>query len=1156
MAQEQLSLVLQEIRRLAGAGQGGCGSDAELLDRFLALHDEGAFEVLLRRHGPIVWAVCRRILDRDHDAEDVFQATFFVLAQKASSIRKPDSLASWLYGVACRLARKYQAEQAQQRAHEKNVSPPTSTDPVRDLEIRESAQIVVEEVERLPDHYRAPVVLCHLAGQTHEVAAAELGCPVGTLKARLSRALKLLAKRLARRGLALPAGLTAAVLGKSEAAALVPAGLLVATAAGAVSFASGSAGTSSSAAAVRLARAAMVPLLVRFRAMVLLAAGVLLAGGGILAQQQWNAPPSEPESAEVPLAEPPQPPPPAVPIPQPLAEPALAGLPRDAVARLGSSAFLHGNNPGMLRFSTDGRLLLTADGTGSVHLWRADTGQELRHFPWPGGIGRKDFASLVLSPDGQWVAARNNRDPQVHVWEVAKGKEVAAYAPNLGTSPIGYLPGGELLARSSGQPGLAGGNAYCLWDAAGKQLRHILPSAQEPFVLSGNGKILATLEAPSRPPPLVSFRYPSDLDLTPRSWSRKPTTIHLWDIAQGRRLASLVYPEGIREERFALSPRGTAVLTCDDQNRVHIREFCRGEERLRFAISGWPCTCSSDDRMLAVVDGSHHARVVVWDLAGRKILCQLESAGRAGPAFSPDDKTLATGGKDRRVHLWDTSSWTERFPQAEHDDVRSLAFAPDGAHLLSVGLDHSGETMNLVTWNVARREVVSRSAVDWQQYLGMTADAELLVRDGAWGTMGRHDPFGRRPTRLLADSAGAKTSRLYNQGRTLIRWEGDDLFLGDPDTGQWRGPLALRLRRGREHDGDFIVSAVAAPGNTVDVIVWRKGQGFRHLLFQAATRELLVERAATGEPLGSRAVQAVFSADARIWAPGERFFAPGVWETCTGTCVLSVEREESEVPRLWFSPNSRLVFIGGGRGRPFLRICDLVQGKEVQRFECQDGAVASVAFSPDGRKLATGFANGAILVRDLSALGVHLKGSPLTVSTDQLEQWWAALAETNTAGYRASWLLVDAAEQVLPLLEKRLHPVAAADPAQVRELLARLQSGTAAERELAWANLQRLGAEAEPELRRALATELSPDLRNRLETFLKALPGLVHFPPPGERLRRVRAVAVLERIGTPTAQQVLENLARGLPGAEQTVHAQAALSRLQTGSTGSRSARR
>lgn len=177
------------------------GADAELLDRFLAERDERAFETLVRRHGPMVLDICRARLANEADAEDAFQTTFFVLARNARSIRKAASLASWLHGVAIRIALQTQTERARKLKHEPRAAGPVAIAQQDDLSWREVQQILHEEVNRLPERLRAPLVLCYLQGVGHEQAALELGLPKGTLKGRLERARERLRVRLTRRGL-------------------------------------------------------------------------------------------------------------------------------------------------------------------------------------------------------------------------------------------------------------------------------------------------------------------------------------------------------------------------------------------------------------------------------------------------------------------------------------------------------------------------------------------------------------------------------------------------------------------------------------------------------------------------------------------------------------------------------------------------------------------------------------------------------------------------------------------------------------------------------------------------------------------------------------------------------------------------------------------
>jgi RNA polymerase sigma factor (sigma-70 family) len=200
--------VVRRIRTLLNLGAIGDLPDGQLLERFTTRDGEPAelaFTALIERHGPMVLRVCRNLLSDPHDAQDTFQATFLVLVQKARRLWVRDSLAPWLHRVANRVAARARASKRWQQEHERRAanSRPTmngDTSAWDDL-----GAILHEEIDRLQDRYRLPVVLCHLEGLTHERAARLLGLPVGTVKSRLRRARELLRSRLSRRGLALPA---------------------------------------------------------------------------------------------------------------------------------------------------------------------------------------------------------------------------------------------------------------------------------------------------------------------------------------------------------------------------------------------------------------------------------------------------------------------------------------------------------------------------------------------------------------------------------------------------------------------------------------------------------------------------------------------------------------------------------------------------------------------------------------------------------------------------------------------------------------------------------------------------------------------------------------------------------------------------------------
>jgi RNA polymerase sigma factor (sigma-70 family) len=199
-------------------------SDAILIERFVNCREESAFDALVERHGPLVEGICRRVLRNEHDVEDVYQATFFVLARKAAVIAWRESMGGWLCAVAHRLAMSARADTSRQRGRETSITVLARgeamrdgcrlpeeyhpvADPVAEIERRDLRQLLDDELLHLPEKYRAPVVLCYLEGRTHEEAARQLGWPAGSMSRRLERARALLRRRLADRGVSLVIGL-------------------------------------------------------------------------------------------------------------------------------------------------------------------------------------------------------------------------------------------------------------------------------------------------------------------------------------------------------------------------------------------------------------------------------------------------------------------------------------------------------------------------------------------------------------------------------------------------------------------------------------------------------------------------------------------------------------------------------------------------------------------------------------------------------------------------------------------------------------------------------------------------------------------------------------------------------------------------------------
>jgi RNA polymerase sigma factor (sigma-70 family) len=293
MTMTPVTEAIQRLRRRLLLHEGAESSDAQLLACFIENRDEAAFAALVRRHGPMVFGVCRRVLRNHCDAEDAFQATFLVLVRKAASLASRELLANWLYRVAYQTAAKARTMVCKRRKREMQMAEmPEPETPPQDS--RSDLQFLLDhELNRLPTKYRVPLLLCDLEGNSRKEVARQLGWPEGTLSGRLARARKMLAGRLARRGLVLTAG-TLPGLFAQVASACVPASAAASTIKAALSLVTGQ---SAAAGAISLKVAALMEGVLnamfmtklKFVAVVLLVTGLLAVGGGLITYQTATA---------------------------------------------------------------------------------------------------------------------------------------------------------------------------------------------------------------------------------------------------------------------------------------------------------------------------------------------------------------------------------------------------------------------------------------------------------------------------------------------------------------------------------------------------------------------------------------------------------------------------------------------------------------------------------------------------------------------------------------------------------------------------------------------------------------------------------------------------------------------------------------------------
>src|SRR6516162_433077 len=219
---KSMNRMVRHLKRAALLGEQKVQSDGRLLESFLSGRDEASFEMLVKRHGPMVLGVCRRVIGNLHDAEDAFQAVFLVLARKAGSIVPRDLVGNWLHGVAYRTALQARDRLGRRRARERQVKDMPQPTVAPEYDLRELHDALDQELNELPDKYRVAIVLCDLEGRSRKDVACVLKIPEGTLSSRLATGRAMLARRLARHGLALPGAALATALAEQALAALAP----------------------------------------------------------------------------------------------------------------------------------------------------------------------------------------------------------------------------------------------------------------------------------------------------------------------------------------------------------------------------------------------------------------------------------------------------------------------------------------------------------------------------------------------------------------------------------------------------------------------------------------------------------------------------------------------------------------------------------------------------------------------------------------------------------------------------------------------------------------------------------------------------------------------------------------------------------------------
>jgi RNA polymerase sigma factor (sigma-70 family) len=1129
MATAPLGAVLQHIHSLAEDCPNPQYADDELLHAFLARGDQAAFELILTRHGPMVLRVCRRVLDNLQDAEDAFQATFLFLAQQARSVRKKASLASWLHGVALRMATNARRSAARRTRHERQSAPAPTSDPAWQAAWHEVQSILDEEIQRLPETYREPLLRCCLEHRSCAEVAVHLRLREATVRSRVSRARKLLEQQLSRRGVSLTLLSTAVAVSGSRATAEVAPALLDATATAATHLASAQ-GLANAALSPRVlallkgANQAMVGAKLKTTLVVLLGT-MLLAGGTALVYGRALPAGRTDENAPQDAA-------PGLPADGALAARSQVGngwrtdcygdpLPDEALARLGTTRFRPGEPVRFLRFTPDGARLITQSSAG-LRIWDAASGRELRRFGpalgkavlagdvsadgklaltadadqhavlrlWDTGTGRQlrecgnagPFGPVCLAPDGKTIAALGPSG-ETELRDTTTGKRRHTLK--------GY-PGNSLGAFSADSKTLVTGRAdrtIRLWDVAtGRQVRRIdCAEGVYSVILSPDGKLLASVGAVKEA-------------VAPGMTTRMPDNrVRLWDAATGKELRQLVVPAKATVSTAIVAcvfaPDSKTLVTLGMDYVLRVWDATTGKQLRSFSgcsTNSGALALTHDGTAAAIVNGGTALRIV--DLATGKDRVPL--AGHGGGvydvAIAPDSRTVYTAGGDDSVCVWNAATGKEVRRLRGHDRwVSAVALSPDGRLLYSLGADRK-----LLSWDTTAGRVRQHFAGDY---------------DAA-------SSFGR-----LALSADG----------TLIA------------AGRVKGPLVLLdavsvkpIRTVRGLEGQHSHGAGFAPDNCT-LVAWLEGQ--KVAVIDVATAKTRKTYPFAGDQDTRSSYTAALSPDGRLLAFGSQGRFLSVLKVDTGKEVRRFEHLPDGVSAVAFSPDGRSLAWGGWND-PTVHLIELSTASERHRFNGHQGRILALHFSRDGKVLISGGNDGTALIWDLGGRP-GAKVADRNPSAKELASLWQGLGAAAAPQAYQTVRRLARSPAAVGFLGKHVQPVIVPDARQVAKLIADLDSDDFQVREKATKELERHSDGVAGACRKALADRPSLEQRRRLEKLLDRQAAEAQ-QPSAERVRLVRALEVLELAGTGRARELLVALAKGAPGAWLTEQAKATVERL------------
>jgi WD40 repeat protein len=793
-------------------------------------------------------------------------------------------------------------------------------------------------------------------------------------------------------------------------------------------------------------------------------------------------------------------------------------LPAGALARLGTTRLRHTEQVGHVVVAPDGKTVASGGLDDTVRLWDAATGKLVRSLTFPGALWPRPVS---FARDGKTLLAATTN--QLWLVDVRTGEQLRQVRLKFRQNQrlLAISPDGK-TAASGGEDGV-----IRLWDAA-------------------TGEHLRALHGPGKSVPFISIS-PDNRTLASVA-EGDDKVVRLWDMASGKQLRRLEHPRAVLAVSFApdgmtLASGGGATMQDWPQRKPNpsgVRLWDVATGKLLRTLEGHQqlivsVAFSADGRMLA--SGSWDGTTRLWDVTAGKESRKLNGPPACSLSFAPDGKLLALGSVGPAVRLWDVTAGQDvSHPGEAHTGhVCSVSFSPDGLTLATGASSGDGAAR---TWDAASGKPLRRLPHPGGAHsVAFAPDGKTLASGGAGLVCIWDAATGRLRHKL--EAPGGSPLAFSPDGKLLVAGSDGGVSPMDQRTLRLWDVATGKLLRTLEYPHLPMSVAFSPDGKTLAVGTW----GATIHLWDAGTGAEVLKLDKFPQHWGE-IVALAFSPDGRTLAAGCYDRNIHLLEAATGKELRTLTGHAHQVLAVAFSPSGRL--LASGSIDQTVRLWEVSAGlaSECNRFHGHAAWVTAVAFSPDGRRLASASQDSTALVWDVAGLAGGKAHSAPRLTDPELTAHWRALASTDAAqGYQAVRALAATPDQAVPFLAGRLL-LKRPDPRQVARLLADLDSEDFQVRTEASRGLAKLGEAVEPSLRQALKGDPSLEVRRRIERLLADIEPAHPEGASPRLLRWLRAVEVLEWIGSPDARELLRKWAEVPPRGEVGREARAALQRL------------